>query len=239
MNVIAPVPNSSAPSAIQAANLRAYWRASDLALSNGASVSAWNDATANANNLAQATGSAQPTFRTNVFRGKSAVEFATDDYMICDALAALFTGSDKPISCFAIGKLTTTVGGTSQRIFSVARSTNATTFTTMTQVGFSKRDDASLLVNNGGGAVHAGPFVTILSHTGTVSNMRRDGAYMLNAVAQDVATQTENQFTVGARRGSTVIEFLNAYIAELAIWDTTLTLAEMVLMENYANINYF
>jgi hypothetical protein len=66
-----------------------WWRAESLLLNDGASVSTWSDESGQANHLSQATGTKQPTYRTNVLNGKPAIRF--------DGVNDLLTRASSPI----------------------------------------------------------------------------------------------------------------------------------------------
>jgi hypothetical protein len=76
----------------------AWWKADSLALSNGAAVASWADSSGNGQTLAQATGTAQPTYVTNVVGGNPVVRFdGTTDF-----LDATITTRTQPNTWFVV-----------------------------------------------------------------------------------------------------------------------------------------
>jgi len=74
------------------ANLLSWYRAADLSLAADASVDTWNDKTAGARNLS-ASGTARPTFKTNILDGMPAVRFDGNDKMTASGVWGLGNGT--------------------------------------------------------------------------------------------------------------------------------------------------
>ena len=69
------------------ASLLAWYRADSIqGLADAVAVSSWKDISGNATAATQATGTAQPTFRTNVLNGKPVVRFDGGDHLASSAL---------------------------------------------------------------------------------------------------------------------------------------------------------
>lgn len=90
-------------------NLVLHLEADDLSLSNDAAVTSWSDQSTQGNNAAQATGTNQPVYKTNIQNGLPAVLFdGTDDYLEIAADASLQFAA---YSVFVLVKPGATPGG--------------------------------------------------------------------------------------------------------------------------------
>lgn len=236
MNCQPPWVPSLAPSSVQASNLKSWVNVTDLVNVAGDSIATLTDRTANGNNFVQATGAAKPTYRTSIFGSgaKPAIEFATDDFMTCDGMASLFSGSDMPFSFYLLYKHTNTTG--TQRFFSLGKASTATPFTYFQTNQASRTDDAALNATRSFAAVHLGPRIIVVSFTGTAITIRADGGSSSGAL--DVGTMTVDRLTLGCLRRNTNANFMNAYLAEFAMWNVALTTDEMQALENYGNQNW-
>lgn len=80
--------------------LAGWWKADSLALSDGAAVSSWADSSGGGHTAAQATGSLQPVYKTNIVNGKPVVRFdGVDDY-----LTATIVSDAQPTQWFLVFK---------------------------------------------------------------------------------------------------------------------------------------
>lgn len=86
------------------AGLEGWWKASDLALADGAAVSSWTDRSGNGNDLVQVVGAGQPLYKTNVLNGQPVVRFDGID----DNLHAAFTALAQPNTIIGVLKLAAT-----------------------------------------------------------------------------------------------------------------------------------
>jgi Concanavalin A-like lectin/glucanases superfamily len=94
----------------QVSGLVAWWDATRITnLTDGAAVSQWNDSSGNENHATQATGTAQPTYKTAIQNGLSIVRFdGTTDYLTADLLHLNSqTYSAAGATIFAVVNLTT------------------------------------------------------------------------------------------------------------------------------------
>lgn len=94
--------------------LKFWYKADDVSGSDGASVSAWSDASASGYNLSQGTGSKQPVVKTAVpwFNGHRAVRFDGTD----DTINNTSTGSSAMASCTAFAVCASAVHGAARSV---------------------------------------------------------------------------------------------------------------------------
>ena len=93
-------PTGSSPDTI--ATLKAWWKSDSLALSDGASVSAWSDSSNNGWTASQGTGANQPVFKTNIINGRSILRFDGSN----DTLSTSDLGLSQPDTVLLVGKQT-------------------------------------------------------------------------------------------------------------------------------------
>jgi hypothetical protein len=100
-------PGATAP---PSSGLVGWWRADDLALTDGAEVATWTDTSGTGSSLTQATATARPLYRTNVVNGRSVVRFDGID----DFLAGTMTSVAQPTTFVYVFKAND-VGGSARR----------------------------------------------------------------------------------------------------------------------------
>lgn len=80
--------------------LIAWWKAEDLALSDGDPVTSWADASGNSHTLTQSTSGKKPLYQTNEISGLPAVVFdGIDDYLATSAFASPTAGITVMVVC--------------------------------------------------------------------------------------------------------------------------------------------
>lgn len=210
-----------------------WWKADALAYSDGDSVAAWADSFGNGYDLAQSTGSAQPTFKAAPFwaGGKPAVSFdGSTDYLYA---AASGMSALSAFSVFAVwyrDEATTMVSndcvadfrgsgyvqlyddGTGNRWKAVAGAAAQSTFVRIFQQGMMF-----------GGLVYAGTSCHVVDHRGVMGTFT------------STTTVSLSQLTVGAGNGGgTPADFFGGHIAEIVAYKGALTHAQC-----YALLDYF
>ena len=100
------------------AGLQLWLDAAQIAgLSDGDAVSTWADASGNANDVTQGTASSRPTYQTNELNGKPCVRFdGVDDFLRCTTFSQA-----QPLTILCVSKLTET-GIATRRMFDGATS---------------------------------------------------------------------------------------------------------------------
>lgn len=89
-------------------NLRGWWKADALALSNNDPVATWNDSSASGLNMTQATSGNRPTFKTSQVNGLPAVDFdGSSDFLSNSSSMSPTTGF---WTAFAVVKLDSVTG---------------------------------------------------------------------------------------------------------------------------------
>ncbi len=198
---------------------------------NGDPCVVWRP-TAGSVNLKQLTYAKCPTFTSGVFGTMPGLLFATDDWLGADALAATFTGADKPMSVVALVKQTD--GATNYGYVGLSRATSSTPY----RMGYSNgaqlvaynRDDAS-----SGKSVN-GPLHNTDAHVfawrfgagaGYTVDMYKSGVTPVNGDV-DVGALTLDEFSVGiGRRAAGALYPLSGNIGALLVYDNALSDANM------------
>jgi hypothetical protein len=237
--IIAQSLSMQAPSAVQSSALQVAADAYNLsALISGASVATWANNGVVGTSLI-ASGGAQPTYFPTAFNGRPAVQFLNDDYLTCDAAASAFSGSDVPFTFISVIKSTNDLPTECQMSLGHT-TTNA--YHLIYKARHLRRDNVPTAITPAGPALTYLNRPTIMVHrfSGTEGRIRRDGE-LLQTVALDVGTCTFNTFTIGAVRRATGIlnTFLNAYVAEFALWNVMLSDDEVLQVTNYLNQKWF
>lgn len=216
----------------------AYWE-SDFGLPGSGSVAQWNGK-AGGFNLVQGTGANQPTITASAFGALPGVLLdGTNDWLSCDAVAATFSGSDKPLAWALVAKFT---GITGQKGFlSLGRGASATPehywYRLAAQQGSWRNDDGGVAAGNPGGAgvnVAAGVATLVGQLFSGTQERKAKGTTIDTQVALDRTAVTLDTFTVGARRaGGTASEFLDATLGGLYVFPRDLTAVEWAMLATY------
>ncbi|HEY0076586.1 MAG TPA: hypothetical protein VGB77_21025, partial [Abditibacteriaceae bacterium] len=173
------------------------------------------------------------------------VEFASDDFLTCDAIGTLLSGSDMPFTLAMVMRATT--AGSNQILWSLGSSSSGTPFhygsnnTATNQFTTSRRGNTSgQITGTGTGAgTSLGNRIVIWRFNGTTIDLFYDGVRGLNALAMDTDSLTINQFTIGAFRRNTTGNFSNYYLGGAALWNAGLTIDEIGGLSNDLNQKWF
>lgn len=222
-----------------------WWDAAKGITITGAGVSQWNDQSASGFNLTQGTDANRPTYNTSstLIPGRPSLSFNGTSHRINNnSVAADFTGTDEPISVFAVAS-TTSLAAT-QNIWSLGRSTSATPFLrleilTSGDFRFNRRDDASSgVVTTASGVSINTPYVVSAVFTGTTGDLVHSGSTGNLAAAMDVGAATLNVFGFGCRFNNSTSEFLVGDIWEVIVYNKALSLRERKMIERYLGRKY-
>lgn len=215
-------------------NLQLWLDAADTSASNIAEssnlVSQWNDKSGNGNNVTQGTGSAQPTTNVSTSNGKNVLNFDGGDSF--DIPSGLFTVADGSNTVFVVSRRTSE-DASQDLIFNFM--TGATNKFLMLYSATGGQIDYRSNNTPLGSASNTG-------NTNTDFNIvrgRRSGttqAIAVNGGAESTNTNGENisgidDAFLGSLDGTT--QFLTGSIAEVLMYDRSLSTAEITAVENY------
>jgi hypothetical protein len=254
---------AAVPLPYRIAGLSADYNAAIGVTTTPAKVSAWNDATGNSNNLAQATDGNRPTYvaSSEYFRGWPAIRFvkASTTYLfgsslpICTALS----GSDKPFTVFAVVRRATkisadeylwTLGNSAQAAQSYISGGYRYQNNNSQRVNSDVRDDAGTAATNSTGMneiTDFGPQVLCWSFSGTVAsiyvvgasqNLRYDALPNTNGTSSDYSAQgtiSFNRWSIGAQLRSTASRPCDVDVARVLVYNRELTADERSLVSDY------
>ncbi len=222
--------------------------ASQLVLSDGAAVDTWPDLTSNGNNAIQATGANQPVYEANELNGHGIVRFdGTNSFMA----GSLGTSFNAPFTIFAVARFAQTNQGTDDNdyIFDLGASVPL-----LNQPGVRasitrrRSNDAIARANRyysfQGDAPHYGPVIN-----GGLSNVHTFGAvyqlrspyhqlYYNGELALSASGNTNivsnGVYHLGRLNNTTDVNyFLNGDIAEIIIYNTVLSSAQIRIIQSY------
>lgn len=192
--------------------------------------------------LIQATAAFRFTYRAAGINGLPAWELdGVDDWMASDALAALFTGSDKPLTLAMVVSVTSPTAN--QTHMSLAQTvalhvlrTNATA-----RIESLRRDDGNVTVTvtapdtAAGKIVAATPAVLLWRFAGTTTDLWKDGSQRLAPTSQDVASVTVNQMTFGALRGGTVSQYVPGFYGDIVLFNAAAS--DATILQVFRSLN--
>lgn len=219
-------------------NMVGWWDASwATTLGNNDPVTNWYDKGYLNSTLNQAgAASLKPTHKTNVINGRPTRYFDGGDRLDCNAVAAYFTGADKPFSCVAVVKRDNT---SAYHIMSAISNTDGTPKLVATCVFANSQLIYCVRTDNAGaskypirahGTTTNAEVHSIVSPGTTVSSWYNNNL-AVNAEDCDVGETTLNAFNLGGRIESTA--YLYGHIAELILWKTAITTAQRLAVQTY------
>lgn len=197
------------------------WDPRVLAEADGVAVGSLTDVGPKGEHVTN-TGTARPLMQQGVngINGVNALLFdGGDDFLFNDAVAADFTGSDKPMTILAVALATS--AGTQGTIASLGSSSSGTPvhrlrLGTTDLVTLSRTDNAA-----GAGAAAARlaitvglPFVTLCRFSGTDADIWLNGERVSASSALDVGALTVNRFGIGCRR---ITSNLNFWVGKMGL----------------------
>ncbi len=220
----------------QITGLVAWLRADDIAGVDGDAVASWTDGSGSANTPVQATPAAQPTYKTNVINGHSAVRFDGGDRL------AMPTESNFDLTTPTIFVVFKRTSGTSGTILG-----KATTSTT----GAGRRKMQVSLTNTGINYTSGGDTAAVgvsadltgwnLFGVATVSDSNHtlydNGTQSTNLNALSDTTTNNATMEIGANFGNGAEAFIGD-IAEIIIYNVPIAGSEVVGLQNYLATRY-
>lgn len=195
---------------------------------DGTAVTDWNDHSSNAHN---GVVNGAPTYEATGWNGSPSVLLdGTDDALFMDALAAIATGSDQPITVVMAVQCVTAFT-TNDRLFSFGHSSTAETNRmhsiiqqTSNRYQILRRDDAALLksdiTNINAGTLNRAHLA--FEFTGTLCYLFLNGVVdsLVNGGDLDVGTITLDRFALGCGRGSTNVNFASMRVGPVLVYST-------------------
>lgn len=226
------------------------WLRGDLGVTlNATEVSGWADQSGQGNNLAQATGGNQPTFVASdaALNSQACVQFvrANSDWMNCDALGALVSGTAKPYDIWAV--LTWVSGAVTKDVWCFGRSSSSTPFldgriSTTSQVVCGKTTDAAVALTATTTQTPAAATAHIVrwSSDGTTLKIYIDGTITsVSAFVEAAGPTTLDRFTIGGfRRNGAPTNLLDGKMAEFLIYDNQLGSTDAGDITTYLKARY-
>lgn len=207
------------------------WTDTSLTAEAGANqgVAGWSDRSGNGYHLTQSTAANRPTLKTGIFGSDAGVYFTTNDWMAADSIATSLDGDDTP---FTIGfRLKQMVAsGITQGFCSIGNSADANPYmtcrcTTDSKYSLVRRDATATGASAISTAVaDTNDHTLIFRFSGTTGSIWHEGTKVLNAGTLNVGTLgTLDQFTIGALRRLVAENFIDAYIREIVLYDSSLS----------------
>lgn len=217
------------------ATLPMWFDANELNLSDGSQVFQFDDISGNGNHLTQTNSSRRPVFTQIGLNGLPVVTFdGVNDFLTRGATAGL-EGTN--FSYFIVFQRTV---GLNQSLIDVGYSASTSKWTTY-----------SLGSNNRLVSLHRSPSNKVVFHVDngsptfvsthiTSTNFRqyRQGILQQNLNTSYTAAVGHNLIRVGAYNFNLTSYFLNGFIAEIIIYNSSLNNLERVLVENYLGAKY-
>lgn len=200
-----------------------------------------------ANNLIQATASAQPAYSATAIGSKPGCDFnGSAHFMTANGIAVTFAGSDKPMTLQWVGKNDTYTG--TDTMWSFARSTSSNPFFLMQDnanaaIQLSRRSDsgggdivtaATGVIMIPGDKVYTARF-TGLSLTTVMNGNPMQGH---SALAMNVGTCTFDRFSIGARVSTSTTNFMDGKISEVVAFSADIGSAETEVLNGDARDYY-
>jgi len=208
-------------------------------LANNDPVTTWFDCSGLGNHVTQAgAASLKPTYKTNQQNGLPALSFDGGDYLINNAIAAYFTGEDKPISIVACLKQTDQVGtdnvvscgGADSMPLKIPLRYATTNFTPIIREDGGANQVSSAIAHGAGINMHIQSVVC----SGTTLSSWTNAVNKQNEVAHNVGTITLNKFAVGTLLyGTSTSNSFDGILAELLVYKSALLNADRTRIQTY------
>jgi hypothetical protein len=194
-------------------------------------VGAWRDLSGNGNHATQPVSGSRPALKAGVVNGGDAVRFtaASTQYLSADALASVFSGTDRPFTAFFVFKLTDVA--TFYTFAAAGRASSNTPVVSMRTTNnplyqLLRQDDAAAGAQPASGVPNTSAHLIAYVFNGTSVSVEVDGAVVFTAAA-DVGTITLDTYTLGAWRRTAVVNPLNGDLQRHALYSRVLSPAEI------------
>lgn len=223
-------------------NVVGYFNPFTMGLANNAPIASYVDP-AGATWI-QASGPAQPLFQTAGINSLPSVLFAaaSSQFLTSDALAANYTGTDKPMTVIAL--VFVSAAGTAYTYVNCGGSgANNPCIDIRASVG-SKwvilRTDSAASSATATSTANVTAAATIVTYVtdGTNATIRVNGVRDTTDAAQDVGLMTLNQFTIGARRTGANTQFFDGNLGPIIIASGAMGLSQIQYCERGIALQY-
>lgn len=248
-NGISSGPQQLPPNAVTSATKRFWHDAQDNAtIVPGTGVAGWTDKFLNGYDVAQATGSKQPTVSAAAFGGRQSLRFtsaSSQELILTDGpkATALAGGTDVAYVVYIVFQLATLAAG-AHVLFQVDSSVSAATYDLTYVLGAAgtpfheRRDGVGADTNRAqSGAVAVVGTASLLraGYTGTDANYVLNGVQLTTAGSSDVGAMTLDRIIYGAYGNGAGVHnsFLDGFIGESVGFTGTVNPAEEALLTNY------
>lgn len=229
-------------------SLVAWWRA-DVGLvldstTTTNTVSKVFDMSGNTNNLTQSTKANQPFILTNNLNGYPVFLFSSQRRFLCDSIVNVASGVNTPQTVFIVSN--SDVVDANSPIISWANATNNTPIVTLRgpangsptfTLRYTRNDDSSAstapVVN---GLTSNAWHIAAVSFSGSSANLLVDTNSA--STASSLGQITITTFTVGMKHGTTFTNPWAGRLAEVLIYNTSLSSNQMNLVSSYLNSKY-
>jgi hypothetical protein len=235
-------------------NLRLWLKADENALEantttaeDGETVDRWDDNSPDDNDAVNATDSRRPLFQTNIINGNPALEFNGTKYLDTEALSGI--GATESFHAFVVFKQNSFVAGGNDAsgTFIIDRPTATNNLTTFKMINtdkyfYQRRDDNGNNLSGPISVTAANTTSFILANYYRNTTTTREGIYLDGRLDIDQAGIGNNITGPVVRIGNHATNIdtggLNGYVAEVIIYNTTLTDALRRRIETYLAIKY-
>lgn len=198
------------PNLLLGSALVGWYDASQIVgLSDGSSVSQWNDLSGNGHHLVQATGFKQPLYKTGITRGLPAVLFDGSD----DFLAASFTLAQP---CSVAASFVYVTEDATQRVVTDGHVNNSMLLDNANATNKFRVYDGVALTQTGISKTTWGTGIGVFNGSSSINRFRS-----IETTGDAGSTSTPGGLTLGAR-GDGGLSWANIYIGEVVIANTAL-----------------
>ncbi len=223
---------------------RVWFRGSSVTLGSGSDVATWLDQSGSARNVSQGTISKRPTQLTSSINFNPTLQFNPANFQeLTKATGILPTSAQNDVNAFVVAKTGAIVAS------SIFYETTASGGRVNTHIPWSDgilywdAGDATApqrLSTAWTGSLNVGQLWTLMASTGTTPSGLKQDIYrngLLLASDNDMATYTgANQvFSVGSTNGG---NYFNGEIAEIILYTSNLTSAQMLRVNSYLALKY-
>lgn len=216
----------------------ALWLKADAitGLADGAAVATWNDSSSNARNATQATGGAQPIYRTALLNGKPVVRFdGVDDFLATGEFQQTEQWTAFAVALKAPGVDTPTVASTAKAVTPHGKLIR---FNGDVEVMSFAYNVAGASTSDSQDALPTSFLIVSALRTTSAIQVWADGISAGETVALGTPASPVARVVVGADDGVAVGNFLNGDIAEVVYYSSPLSTTDRDKVEAYLGDKY-
>ena len=221
-------------------NLVGWWDAASIAgLANDDPCGTWSDRSGLGNHVTQAgAASLKPTYKTGVQNSLPGVYFDGGDYLFNHAIAAYFSGDDKPLSVVLALKITNGASpyplmcgnAATNALFGCGYNSDIIKCAKVDDSAATKVAEAAYTYNN---TAH----IAAYKHT-TVASAWASGAAKFVDQAADAGATTLDTFCLGAGLIPTMSVNITGHLFSVLLYRSALSDADRVLIQNYQSAKW-